>query len=685
MLSYVTLVQMNLRISDLSEVMRLTRNFDYPKGVVHVIIGSINNRGAIFEHVMLDNQHDLLNKTRKTIFHSTDEYQYVTYDLGLFSKIYEYRYLLEKMGPDGDDVIINIAFDDTSFIHNDVMRFSIIWLINISLLAAIYLCFKEMSSYLLEPLANTANFLQQLARINSFDNGFTPISHSLAGQSLEVQKVIDGYNTLLNKLKESYEHVAEIQVDQKISKVASQVAHDIRSPLAALTVVTQELSEIPEDKRIMVRSAVQRISDIANDLADRGDQGKSDQTQNVESDKTSVELLTSIIDSLVSEKRLQYRARLGINIAADLGEPSYGLFAKIQLAQFKRVLSNLVNNAVEAITDVGSVVVKLSQNKDYNVEISVADTGKGIAPENLDKLMQPGASFGKKDGQGLGLFHARESVESWDGRIEITSCQTGTAVMITLPRQNEPDWFVPELFIYEKMTVIILDDDESIHQIWKSRFELATQISMASIEMHHFPNGDDLRKWRTKQNKISGPMLILCDYEILGSSETGLDIIKELRWQDYTVLVTSRFEEKHVSQQCKNLGIRLLPKNLAGFVPIKFKEIGQDLQYVLIDDSRMNRQMWELMAKRNQKKIATFERPKNFYDVAEKINKDVKLYVDLNLGHGKNGKDVTKEISEKGFKKIYLYTGEVSVDASQMPWLAGVVGKNVPFLEEKSK
>jgi hypothetical protein len=206
-------------------------------------------------------------------------------------------------------------------------------------------------------------------------------------------------------------------------------------------------------------------------------------------------------------------------------------------------------------------------------------------------------------------------------------------------------------------------------------------------EMHHFSNGEGLRQWYLNTTdrhgssslRTMGPILILCDYEVLGSAESGLDVIEELQLQDHTVLVTSRFEEKNIRARCKNLGIRLLPKNLAGFVPIKLKEISQNLHYVLIDDSRMNRTTWEIMAKRHQKKIVTFERPKDFYDVSEKINKDVKLYVDLHLGNGQNGKDVTKTISEKGFEKVYLYTGETSVDVSQMPWLAGVVGKGVPF------
>jgi signal transduction histidine kinase len=51
-----------------------------------------------------------------------------------------------------------------------------------------------------------------------------------------------------------------------VGLLASQVAHDIRSPLAALEMVNEELSALPEDLRLLVRNAVGRIKDISNNL-----------------------------------------------------------------------------------------------------------------------------------------------------------------------------------------------------------------------------------------------------------------------------------------------------------------------------------------------------------------------------------------------------------------------------------
>ncbi len=494
-----------------------------------------------------------------------------------------------------------------------------------------------------------------------------------------IPKSLLDYEVVIHKAQDmagQLNRMKNMEKDAAVGIVALQVAHDIRSPLAALSAVTHDLSELPEEKRIMIRGAVQRISDIANDLAYRGDKNKMNDDHKIDNDQVSLELLSGIIDSLISEKRLQHRSRLGISIQSNLNEKSYGLFAKVQPSQFKRVISNLINNAVEAIVERGTVTVAMLTNKLDDIVVRVTDTGSGISPENLARLMQRGVTIGKKDGQGLGLMHARESVEVWGGEIEITSeVGKGTTVTVTLPRQIEPDWFIPELSVYQKMHVAILDDDESIHQIWRGRFESAG----VAVFMSHFANGEQLKSWLAKEGPVSGPLLILCDYEIIGSTTTGLDVIKELKLADHTVLVTSRFEEGYVRQECARLGIRLLPKNLAAFVPIKLKEIPDNIEYVLIDDSRLNRATWEIMARRKQRKVLTFEKPRDFFDVAEKINKDAKFYVDLNLGAGLSGKDVTREIHAKGFQEIYLYTGESRVDTTLMPWLAGVAGKTLPF------
>ena len=71
--------------------------------------------------------------------------------------------------------------------------------------------------------------------------------------------------------------------------------------------------------------------------------------------------ISPVIESVLSEKRTQYRNKMNINIISDLGPNSYGLFSKINKAELKRVLSNLINNSVEAFETGGEVKINLSK------------------------------------------------------------------------------------------------------------------------------------------------------------------------------------------------------------------------------------------------------------------------------------------------------------------------------------
>ncbi|MFN7684788.1 MAG: hypothetical protein ACK5QT_05190, partial [Oligoflexia bacterium] len=90
-------------------------------------------------------------------------------------------------------------------------------------------------------------------------------------------------------------------------RLVEQVAHDVRSPLAALEMVAAQLQELPEDRRVMIRSAVGRIKEIANNLLQKkGANGSGEASAGSQVRKTSCQLLSSIVDEIVTEKRFQY-------------------------------------------------------------------------------------------------------------------------------------------------------------------------------------------------------------------------------------------------------------------------------------------------------------------------------------------------------------------------------------------
>lgn len=489
---------------------------------------------------------------------------------------------------------------------------------------------------------------------------------------LEREEFASALGQLESVLHEYKVRIEEASREAAFNKVAQQLVHDIRSPLAALDAASASLQSVPEDRRIMIRGAISRIHDIAHSLIEKTARTSVADAQHVEDE---AHLISGIIEPIVSEKRLQYRSRHGVDIQTDLTK-SYGIFAKIQTTDFKRILSNLINNAVESITDRGSVAIRLSADASM-AKIIVSDSGRGIASEILPKLLKRGATFGKAGGLGLGLAHAKEIIEGWGGSISLAShVGKGTTVEVQVPKAQPPSWFVPVLEIRKSSVVAILDDDTSIHQIWKGRFESAG-LSNHDVQALHFSSGDDLVRWHSDNRKKT--VLYLCDFELLGQNQNGLQLIKQLGIEESAILVSSRFEEREMRAACEHLGVRMIPKGLAGFVPIAFMDSMKLWDAILIDDEKLVRLTWEALARDHHKKFLSFQSPDEFFSAAADISRSTPVYVDSNLGGGLKGEDIAKEISALGFREIYITTGLSKSEIPKLSWITGVVGKSPPW------
>ena len=77
------------------------------------------------------------------------------------------------------------------------------------------------------------------------------------------------------------------------------------------------------------------------------------------------------------------------------------------------------------------------------------------------------------------------AVVAWGGTLTITSeVGQGTTVTVQVPAAAPPDWIVPMLTLREDMTIVVLDDDQSIHAIWEGRFE-ALRDRLPQLTVHH--------------------------------------------------------------------------------------------------------------------------------------------------------------------------------------------------------
>ena len=108
--------------------------------------------------------------------------------------------------------------------------------------------------------------------------------------------------------------------------------------------------------------------------------------------------------------------------------------ARVDRDQLSQAFLNLLLNSLESIEGGGKIriTVKKGDNQ-HGMEMAIADTGRGIPPEDLGRVFEPFFST-KRGGTGLGLAIVHQIVESHGGEIAVESTErVGTTFRITLP------------------------------------------------------------------------------------------------------------------------------------------------------------------------------------------------------------------------------------------------------------
>ncbi len=464
------------------------------------------------------------------------------------------------------------------------------------------------------------------------------------------------------------------QAKKHLGEISAQVAHDIRSPLSALNTCLKMLPQIPEEQRILMRNAANRINDIAHNLLAQYKGLPANKT-----DSYKVWLLAPLIESIISEKRLAIEER-PVKIEADITAEGVAAFAEFDSNEMKRLLSNLINNALEAFPDqVKGVVTIFLDAKHDVISLDVIDNGIGIAPENLEKVVEPGMST-KEKGHGLGLSHAKETIEAWGGSLILSSTVgVGTKISLSLPQAPAPRWFVSSIEVSDEMLIGVLDDDQSVHDAWDQRLLAVSK----KLQIQHFRGSESFISWYRAQGQ---PVQVFSDYELLSDPLTGLEVLEQLGLGKNAILVTSHYENPDIIERCQRRGVRLLPKNLLPYVPIEkvimkkqaLERKAYDL--ILLDDNPDVTKMWKVAASMAGKNILVFNDVEDFEDALAAIDFATPIYIDSELKDNLRGEVYSQTIFEQGFKVLYLATGHDSSNFDDLPWIVAIVGKDAPFI-----
>ena len=382
----------------------------------------------------------------------------------------------------------------------------------------------------------------------------------------EIAALADAINKLVSHLQDSRTRLVETARIRSIARLASQVAHDIRSPLAALDASARYMDDVSEEQRMLVRAATRRINDIANNLLS---QYRGQPTDSDTAASPQPEPIATLVNSIVSEKRAQF-AKQDVDIGLTITDAAQHVFAVVARAGLLRVLSNLINNAVEASGAGAQVDVRLDVNAAAKIVVTIQDNGCGIAPDKIATILRGGYTS-KAGGTGIGLSSSVEQLRLWQGEVHIASqVGQGTELTFTLPACAAPSWFASAVVVDPARTIVVLDDEKFIATMWQQRL-----VAECGKPLHivTFRRCSDFVTYLTAHRESIG--LCLIDYEFLDDKRNGIDLIEQLDISDMAILVTSHVEEDAVRVRSAQLGLKILPKNAAVTIPIRTVQVGR--------------------------------------------------------------------------------------------------------------
>ena len=245
----------------------------------------------------------------------------------------------------------------------------------------------------------------------------------------EIGLLVKQYNKMVMELEESANQMAENEREGAWREMAKQVAHEIKNPLTPMKLSVQHLQRAydsgPSEKldRLFTKTSKLLIEQI-NSLSNMA--GEFSNFAKLPEDKFEVFNLSEIVEKSVD----LYRRSENIDLEASI-RPDMRILADPE--QIKRVLNNLLKNAIQAIPDGRPGKIHLELRNRLGAEISITDNGKGIPKENSKKVFVPNFST-KTSGMGLGLAMCKKIVETANGEIWFESeVDRGTTFTVRLP------------------------------------------------------------------------------------------------------------------------------------------------------------------------------------------------------------------------------------------------------------
>ncbi len=247
--------------------------------------------------------------------------------------------------------------------------------------------------------------------------------------SEEIATLVRSYNNMIDELEESAVKLATSEREQAWREMAKQVAHEIKNPLTPM--------------RLSVQSFQRKFDHGDPEIYQKLDEYSKTLIQQIDT-------MSSIASAFSNFARMPAQQNETLNVveivklALDIFSEDYIVFvadqkeiiSKLDRTQLIRVVTNLVKNATQAITeDKDPKVVVSVISEEGMVKIAVSDNGKGVSEENISRIFEPKFTT-KSSGMGLGLAMVKNIVETYGGTITFTSQKgRGTIFTVAFPKE----------------------------------------------------------------------------------------------------------------------------------------------------------------------------------------------------------------------------------------------------------
>jgi signal transduction histidine kinase len=216
---------------------------------------------------------------------------------------------------------------------------------------------------------------------------------------------------------------------RRLQSVGAKVAHELKNPLASIKGLCQLVARTPESERTqerlaVVASEISRMETILNEYL-----SFSRPLEDLNPEPVDLSALGRDVLNVLAGRADQ----AGVTLAMEgTATPAQG-----DPRRLKEALINIVQNAIEATPSGGSVQLRVRATGN-NVILEVKDTGRGISPEDLERM---GTSFftTRPNGTGLGVVLAQGVITQHGGSLAYTSTVgRGTTATIMLPLPGKP-------------------------------------------------------------------------------------------------------------------------------------------------------------------------------------------------------------------------------------------------------